>query len=524
MNEENKSYFVQLSGATIWPKVFEQLSPFAELKFGILDGRNIPQFEKLFPSARLLDGTAIKHGIWSRSDSASLPDEVRLHPAFLRREKEAYYGMQRQFTGGRMTFTEMRLVLSSLADYLWKFFEGQDFSFGVLSEAPHTHGGQILAGIAEACEIPLLHFQQTSICSAVRPVLGPTYSTINFRELETEDQRTQRRHCLEQESHLIEQFVADAKDVKRYARELSFLERDRKMFRGPKGMIRRFFVPYFWRREEYRLFQTALNRGLDVPRSMGAMTPKDSMLRAVIMPAIFSTIEQRRILRECRASLREVAVGNVPKTYATFFMHFEPEKTSVPDGGLFGDQLLAIRRCVAALGDVMTLVVREHPSQLTLLKRGFRARSANFYREMDSIPHVTLVSDGVSHKEILPGSEIVFTLTGKVALEALALGIPVVALGHAWYDSVPGVFSVSRLGSVEACIDAARSFEFPSDFDLVSEVREALESEFLLVRVNPSSDRHFQADEDVDSLFNILRFMAENDEGMRSSFLSLNDV
>jgi len=524
MTETNESYFVQLSGATIWPKVFEQLSPLAELKFGILDGRNIPRFEELFPSARFLDGTAIKHGIWSRGDSASLPDEVRLHPAFLRREKEAYYGMQRQFTGGRMSFTEMRLVLSSLADYLWGFFEGQNISFGVLTEAPHTHGGQILAGIAEACDIPLLHFQQTSICSAVRPVLGPTYSTMNFREFETEDQRARRQHNLVQEAHLIEQFVADAKDVKRYARELSFLEKDTKMFRGSKGIVRRFFVPYFWRVEEYRLFKAALHSGLDVPHSIGAMTPEDSILRAVIKPAFSSTVEQRKILRECRAALQEVAVGHVPNTYATFFMHFEPEKTSVPDGGLFGDQLLAIRRCAAALGNGTTLIVREHPSQLTLLKRGFRARSASFYREIDSIPNVTVVSDAVPHNEVLPGSDMVFTLTGKVALEALSLGIPVVALGHAWYDAVPGVFSVSRCGSVKACIDAARTFEFSPDFDLASEIREALENEFLLVRVNPSSDRHLHADEDVDSLVNILRFVAENVEIIRSSFLSLKDV
>jgi len=524
MNEQNKSYFVQLSGATIWPKVFEQLSPFADLKFGILDDRNIPTFKELFPSARFLDGTAIKHGIWSRNHSGSLPDEIRCHPAFLRREQQAYYGMQRHFTGGRVSYTDMRLILSSLADYLWGLFEGQDLSFGVLTEAPHTHGGQILAGIAEACEIPLLHFQQTSICSAVRPVLGPTYSTINFRELETEDQRTQRQKFLEQEAHLVEKFVADAVIVKRYARELSLLEKDKKLFRGPKGVLRRFFIPYFWRSGEYKLFHSALQGGADVPYSIGAMSPKDSKVKAVILPALSSTFDQKRRLKECRTSLREIAVESVPTRYSTFFLHFEPEKTSVPDGDLFGDQVLAVRRCVAALGDATTLVVREHPSQLTFVKRGFRARSANFYREIGSIPNISVVSDLVPHEKILPDSEIVFTLTGKVALEALALRIPVVALGHAWYNGVPGVFAVDRLGSVQACVDAARSFEFPSDFNLSSEILAALENEFLLVRVNPSSDRHFQADEDVDSLFNILRFMAEDDEGMRSSFLSLNDV
>lgn len=506
MSAVKKKYFVQLSGAPIWPELCDRLSPYADLTFGILDGRNIPDFEKLFPTAKFIDGTELKHGIWDRRESSSLPDEIRLHPAFLRREQQAFYGMQRQFTGGFISYTNMRIVLSSLADFLWGIFQREVFSFGVLTEAPHTHAGQILAGIAEACDVPIIHFQQTSICSAVRPVVGPDYQKLDFSEFETDNDSASRLSFLTEEFPLIESFVEDAHGRKRYAREVSLLERDRELYHSPKGMMRRFFIPYHWRLEESNMLRAASHRGKEIPHSIASIAPRHSISRAVIVPALRTTREQSRSLRDCRSSFREVATDLLPQRYATFFLHFEPEKTSVPDGGLFGDQILAVRRCAESLDPSTTLVVREHPSQLTRLKRGFRARTASYYREISAIPNVVVLSETVPHSDVLEGSRVIFTLTGKVALEALALRIPVIPLGYAWYEGLPGIFTLSRHGNVAECVKAADSFTFPLNFDLKTEIQAHLAEGFLQVRINPSSSRYFQGTQDPYSLFNVLRF------------------
>lgn len=504
------SYFVQLSGSQAWPQVCASLSENADLRFGVLDGRNMEAFERSFPTAQFLDANAIKHGIWDRRRVASTPPEIRDHPAFIKREQQAYYGLQRHFTGGHISFTDMRVLLSSLTDFLWSYFEEQQFSFGLFTEAPHTHAGQILAGIAEAKSLPILFFQQTGISSAVRPVTGPEYKLVDYFSCESKDSRATRHTFLDQESGVREEFVEAAQRLVRYAAETSMIEREAKTFYSPKGLIRRFFIPYFWRKTEYALVTSSHVEHMRIPHSIQMMDPESSFVNSVVTRSASVSWRQSKQLREARRARGARETSVLPPLYATFFLQFEPERTSLPDGGIYGDQLLAIRACARALKDPFQLVVRDHPSQLTFAKRGFRTRSSAFYRELGSIDNVVLIGDRVPHEQVLAGSKAVITLTGKVALEALANKIPAIALGYPWYGGLPGVFRASVDEPLSLTVKKAFEFEFEEDYDLGAAIADLIYGECVNFRVNPGSDKMFWAGsaQDLDSMAKIVNYFA----------------
>lgn len=499
---------MQLSGSQGWQQVFDRFTPSANLKFGILDGRNLGFFERKFPHAKLIDASVLKHGLWDRGMSSLTPLWVREHPAFLQREKEAFYGMQRHLTGGSLSVTDIRVILSSLTDFMWSFFSNNTYSFGVITEAPHTHPGQILVGIAEALEIPILHFQQTAITSAVRPVVGPKYESVNLSRIESPEGRALRQSILAEERELVSAFAEEAANFRRYAGELELMDRERQTFRSIKGLARRFLIPFSWRVEEFRALGAAQEAGSSVPFSIGMMKPGDSFTRAVPLQSLAATISQSVQIRQLRRETEASQVVGLPARYVTFFLHLEPEKTSVPDGGIYGDQLAAVRACAGAISETHRLVVREHPSQLTFLKRGFRCRRQSFYRELCSIENVLLVGQAVPHERLMAESSAVVTLTGKVALEALANRIPAVALGFPWYSPLPGVFSGQTPRPLQDVFADALRFQFPEDFDLARSLSRLINDQCVSFRINPSQDKYFDSPYDVASMLALLQSFA----------------
>ena len=65
--------------------------------------------------------------------------------------------------------------------------------------------------------------------------------------------------------------------------------------------------------------------------------------------------------------------------FVYFALHFEPERTTNPDGGFFHDQFLAIIHLRKILPEDVNIFVKEHPSQFKVIDRGLKGRSPLFY-------------------------------------------------------------------------------------------------------------------------------------------------
>ncbi|VFQ47456.1 hypothetical protein [Desulfoluna butyratoxydans] len=126
-----------------------------------------------------------------------------------------------------------------------------------------------------------------------------------------------------------------------------------------------------------------------------------------------------------------------------FFLHFQPEKTTMPEGLDFGQQWIAIRTLSLSLPEGYNLLVKEHPSTFTNYT-DLMYRHASFYEDIASLPNVCIVPLESDTFELIDSSCAIATITGHVGVEALSRGTQVIVFGNASYRNAPGVFCVSN--------------------------------------------------------------------------------
>lgn len=151
--------------------------------------------------------------------------------------------------------------------------------------------------------------------------------------------------------------------------------------------------------------------------------------------------------------------------YVVCMLHFQPERSTVPDGGRLSSQLHMIQSVAAALPAGWKLYVKEHPRQFRQTVLWKKARSMEFYKRLAAVPNVRLMSIEESSAALIAGSRAVTTITGTAGWEAVQHGTPAIVFGNAWYVHSPGVFRVTdsndcrkvleQIASNEATVDPA---------------------------------------------------------------------
>ena len=140
------------------------------------------------------------------------------------------------------------------------------------------------------------------------------------------------------------------------------------------------------------------------------------------------------------------AVSEPPAApYVVFLMHYQPEESSMPRGGIFAQQLNALLRLRAALPEQIAIVVKENKATFRApLALAIGVRSRDFYAALCSLPNTWLVPLERDTFELIDRALAVATITGSVGMEALCRGRPVIIFGDANYEHFAGV---TRLAS-----------------------------------------------------------------------------
>lgn len=163
--------------------------------------------------------------------------------------------------------------------------------------------------------------------------------------------------------------------------------------------------------------------------------------------------------RSLRLSLREridalPSLDRAPEgRFVLFALHYEPERSSIPEGYPFDSQLDAIVAVRKALPDSVTLLVKEHFSQKASALRGFVGRSLLFYDLLGDLPGVTVLGTATNTRALMRSAECVMTFTGKVGIEAALEGTRVIFLGQPWWGAMPGAVNFHELRDYEDFLD-----------------------------------------------------------------------
>lgn len=142
------------------------------------------------------------------------------------------------------------------------------------------------------------------------------------------------------------------------------------------------------------------------------------------------------------------------KKYVYFPLHFEPERTTNPDGGRFHDQSIALATLRKLLPDDVEIFVKEHPSQFYFSDKGSRGRSPLFYNLIKNIRGVRLISIHEDSIKLIKYAQLSATITGTVAMEAAIMGKKCLTFGDTWYKDCPNTIGWSDELSYQDILDS----------------------------------------------------------------------
>jgi hypothetical protein len=132
---------------------------------------------------------------------------------------------------------------------------------------------------------------------------------------------------------------------------------------------------------------------------------------------------------------------DMTQKYVYFGLHYEPERTSNPDGGDYHDQVLSLIKLRKFLPEDVHIYVKEHPSSFFKSVKKVLGRSPLFYEHIKNIKGVTLVGMNVASIDLVRHSIFVSTISGSLAHEAAIMGKKAIAFGDCWCEKMPNVTS-----------------------------------------------------------------------------------
>ncbi len=157
---------------------------------------------------------------------------------------------------------------------------------------------------------------------------------------------------------------------------------------------------------------------------------KKELIEALRNPKLFLSLLYKRKLYKTFNSL--IQTPDLTQKYIVFFLHYQPERTSLPEGGIYGQQWMIIRQLSMSLPKNWTLLVKEHPSTFTG-RYDVRYRRPEYYKHISNLPNTKLVSIETDTFDLIDSSRFIVTITGTVGVQSLMRGVPVIVFGCASY-------------------------------------------------------------------------------------------
>ncbi len=150
--------------------------------------------------------------------------------------------------------------------------------------------------------------------------------------------------------------------------------------------------------------------------------------------------------------------------FVAFFLHYQPEMTVNPLGDISGDQLIALASLSRAIPSDWEIVIKEHPIQFHRQASGYyTGRDKYFYQRILSLGNTRIVSGQIDTFDMIDKSEVVSTVTGTAAWEAVCRNKPAIIFGNVWFGGAPGVFRIKNELQLHSAIQAITAGEVAID-------------------------------------------------------------
>jgi hypothetical protein len=194
---------------------------------------------------------------------------------------------------------------------------------------------------------------------------------------------------------------------------------------------------------------------------------------ATQVPARLATAEtavtlQRLARREVMRASKWYEIESQEELPSDPFVYFpasyQPERSTVPDGGYFFDYYLIISMLDRALPKTWKICYKEHPRTFKAPIARDNPRDVDFYLRLKrASKRLVFISTNIASTTLIESCVCVATPRGTAGWEALASSKPVFCFGSVWYDMCPGVFRTDELSALQNAVTTiTENYSFPS--------------------------------------------------------------
>ena len=192
--------------------------------------------------------------------------------------------------------------------------------------------------------------------------------------------------------------------------------------------------------------------------------------------------------------------GQIPNRYIYVPLHFQPERSTNPEGGTFRSQIGLVR----ALSDFLinnpdlnlSIVVKEHPRQNSGDIRQIRQRDRRYYETLRSIPRATIVPTDADSRSLIANASLVASVNGSSAWEALESGVAALTGVFTWHS---GCAASPHWASVEDEPERLRTLVNMTPEQVHSCLTDFLDSPSFLIR-GSISNKHLVDRESINQV------------------------
>ena len=153
------------------------------------------------------------------------------------------------------------------------------------------------------------------------------------------------------------------------------------------------------------------------------------------LAALSSSLEKQKSLNYYIKNISIKTIEDIKDKYpyVIYFMHYQPERTSIPEANDFSSQYKAVAYLRSCLPENINIIIKEHPDTYrNMFSKKFK--SLESYKNLLNIKSVFFADMNLDTFELIDNSLIVSTLTGHVSLEALCRFKKVIYFGNSIYN------------------------------------------------------------------------------------------
>jgi len=204
---------------------------------------------------------------------------------------------------------------------------------------------------------------------------------------------------------------------------------------------------------------------------------------------LLNEIYLKRLLNEYNSLC--INSSEISKKFILVALHYQPEETTVPSGGLFYDQILIISMLDSILPKDIDIIVKEHKSQFYKEYEGATGRTKNYYKNINNISkRVKLVNTDLDPFKLIEKAIFTVTVTGTIGWESAIRMTPAIHFGRAWYENMPGTYRIKDAKTLKSSIKIILNKEYSYTLQDIYNYHSKL-SDFFIYAI------HYKAYQDI---------------------------